>query len=135
MHGTMPAGAGAGQVPDYAWRIQCEPMDYLNEPLVFLDLETTGATPAGDRITEIGLVLVDTNGFREWSRLVNPGTRIPPFIEKLTGITNAMVADAPVFADLADELASLLAGRAVVAHNARFDYAFLLHDLYHLQFD
>lgn len=124
----MPAGSGAGQVPDYAYRMQCEPMDYLNEPLVFLDLETTGATPAGDRITEIGLVLVDTNGFREWSRLVNPGTRIPPFIEKLTGITNAMVADAPAFADVADELASLLAGRVVVAHNARFDYAFLLHE-------
>ena len=54
-------------------------------PLVFVDLETTGATATIDRITEIGIVEVDADGtVREWQQLVNPGVRIPPFIEQLT---------------------------------------------------
>ena len=64
----------------------------------------------------------------EWSTLVNPGTRIPPAIQALTGITNAMVADAPAFDDLAPELHERLDGRMFVAHNARFDYGFLRHE-------
>ncbi|HMX15290.1 MAG TPA: exonuclease domain-containing protein [Rhodocyclaceae bacterium] len=103
-------------------------MEYSTEPMVFVDLETTGATPTEDRITEIGIIQVDTDGCREWSRLVNPGVRIPPFIESLTGITNAMVAGAPRFADVAAEVLDLLNGRVFVAHNARFDYGFLKNE-------
>lgn len=62
---------------------------------------------------------------REWQQLVNPGTRIPPFIEQLTGITNAMVADAPPFEAVAGEALRRLGGRLFIAHNARFDYGFL----------
>jgi len=58
---------------------------------------------------------------------VNPGTSIPPAIQALTGITNAMVADAPDFEDLAAGLYERLEGRIFVAHNARFDYGFLRH--------
>jgi DNA polymerase-3 subunit epsilon len=61
----------------------------------------------------------------EWSTLVNPGRIIPAGIETLTGITNAMVASAPNFADISLDLAARLGGRLLVAHNARFDYAFL----------
>jgi len=61
----------------------------------------------------------------EWSTLVNPGENIPPAIQALTGITNAMVADAPAFEDLASDLYERLDGRVLVAHNARFDYGFL----------
>ena len=93
--------------------------------MVFVDLETTGATATADRITEVGLVEIADDGFREWSTLVNPGVRISDFIERLTGISNAMVADAPRFADIAAELAERLAGKLFVAHNARFDYGFL----------
>ncbi len=94
--------------------------------LAFVDLETTGANPENDRITEVGLVLVDPDGqVREWSQLVNPGQDISPFIEQLTGINNAMVADAPPFADLCIELLALLKDRLFIAHNARFDYGFL----------
>ena len=98
--------------------------------MVFVDLETTGATAAADRITEIGLIEVDGNGaaVREWSTLVNPETRISDFIEQLTGISNAMVADAPLFADVAAEVLSRLKGRVFVAHNARFDYGFLKNE-------
>ena len=70
----------------------------LDRALIFLDLETTGATAHSDRITEIGLVEVDKGRYiGEWSSLVNPEQPIPSLIESLTGITDAMVAKAPVF--------------------------------------
>jgi DNA polymerase-3 subunit epsilon len=98
-------------------------------PLAFVDLETTGATATSDRITEIGIVEVDADGtVREWQQLVNPGTRIPPFIEQLTGISNDMVADAPPFAAVAEETLRRLQGRLFIAHNARFDYGFLKNE-------
>ncbi|MDA8258802.1 MAG: exonuclease domain-containing protein [Betaproteobacteria bacterium] len=96
--------------------------------LAFVDLETTGATTTADRITEIGIVEVDEHGVREWSSLVNPGTPISAFIERLTGISNAMVADAPSFEDLAAEVRARLEGRLFIAHNARFDYGFLKNE-------
>ena len=95
------------------------------QPLAFVDLETTGATASQDRITEIGIILVDEHGVEEWSSLVNPETRISGFIESLTGINNEMVSDAPRFCDLASRVYKMLEGRIFVAHNARFDYAFL----------
>lgn len=98
----------------------------LDRPLVFLDVETTGSSSSIDRVTEIGLIEVDCGEYvREWSTLVNPQMPISPFIEALTGISNAMVADAPAFAEIAGELKSRLAGRMLVAHNAHFDYGFL----------
>jgi DNA polymerase-3 subunit epsilon len=94
--------------------------------LAFVDLETTGATAATDRITEIGIVEVDADGaVREWQQLINPGVPISPFIAQLTGISNAMVAKAPPFAAVAAEVRARLAGRIFLAHNARFDYGFL----------
>jgi len=104
--------------------------------MVFVDLETTGATGTVDRITEIGIVEVNEEGeVREWSSLVNPLTPIPAFIQGLTGITDAMVADAPTFAQLADEVLSRLHGRLFVAHNARFDYGFLKNEFKRLGLD
>ena len=102
--------------------------------LAFVDLETTGTTAAGDRITEVGIVRVDADPegiaaprVTEWSALVNPGVSIPPDIQLLTGITNAMVRDAPPFSAVADEVAARTADALFVAHNARFDYGFLKH--------
>ena len=93
----------------------------LDRPLVFLDLETTGATAHFDRITEIGLVEVDCGRHvGEWSSLVNPEMRIPLSIQTLTGITDEMVANAPTFSDLAEALYDRLEGKVLVAHNARF---------------
>ena len=97
--------------------------------LAFVDLETTGGSPVEDRITEVGIIEVDlddpTRPVREWSTLVNPQATIPPFIETLTGISNAMVASAPCFEDLALEILARLDGRLFIAHNARFDHGFL----------
>jgi DNA polymerase-3 subunit epsilon len=97
--------------------------------VVFLDLETTGASAGQDRITEVGLIEVDGGYFvREWSTLVNPGIPIPPLIQSLTGINDGMVATAPHFGDIAQELHEAIAGRTLIAHNARFDYGFLEHE-------
>lgn len=97
-------------------------------PAVIVDLETTGGRATFDRITEVGLVEIDEAGVREWSTLVNPGVRIPPMIERLTGITNAMVAEAPTFGDIAAELHARLQGRLFIAHNVRFDHGFLRNE-------
>ena len=91
-----------------------------------VDLETTGGHAVRDRVIEAGIVLLqDGEVTGEYSTLVNPGIRIPHAIQQFTGITEAMVADAPRFADVADELMARLEGRLFVAHNARFDYGFL----------
>jgi DNA polymerase III subunit epsilon len=97
------------------------------EPRVtFPDLETTGASADRDRVTEVGLVEVaDGELVEEWSTLVNPDRQLPPLITSLTGITDNMVANAPRFAEVSTELLERLDGRLLVAHNARFDYAFL----------
>lgn len=101
----------------------------IPQQLIFLDLETTGVNPLHDRIIEIGLCQVaDGEPVGEWSTLVNPGKTFSPFIENLTGISNAMAAAAPPFADIAAEFLDLVDGRVLVAHNARFDYGFLKNE-------
>ena len=101
----------------------------LAPDVAFVDLETTGTAPTGDRITEIGIVRVSGGEVvDEWSSLVDPGCPIPEEIQVLTGITNAMVRGAPSFGSLAREVRERLAGRLFVAHNARFDYGFLKNE-------
>jgi DNA polymerase-3 subunit epsilon len=69
----------------------------------FLDIETTGGNSSHDRITEIGIRFWRAGEVvGQWQTLINPETRISPFIESLTGISNAMVADAPVFEDITE---------------------------------
>jgi len=104
-------------------------MSLLDAPLAIVDLETTGAHPAWDRVTEIAVLEVDRGEVTaQWSTLVNPGTAIPAAIQAITGITNDMVAGAPRFGELARALHERLDGRVFVAHNARFDYGFLRHE-------
>lgn len=100
-----------------------------------VDIETTGLSPTTDAILEIGLVLTDMQGHieREWSTLIHPGVGAdgqidvgPTFIH---GLRAADLRDAPSLGDVADLLVRDLAGRVVVAHNARFDIGFLSHAL------
>ncbi len=106
---------------------QCFPR--LGPRLAFVDVETTGSSPARERVTEVGVVRVDFDGddvrVDEWSTLVNPGVPIPAEIQWLTGITNDMVRAAPSFAEIAQQVFDRLEGAIFVAHNARFDYGFL----------
>jgi DNA polymerase-3 subunit epsilon len=91
-----------------------------------VDIETTGGRKSGNSITEIAVVTVlNRRVVNEWSTLVNPQRRIPAYITHLTGIDNAMVADAPLFSDIADELETQLEGCIFVAHNVGFDYGFI----------
>jgi DNA polymerase-3 subunit epsilon len=94
---------------------------------VVIDVETTGTSPnTGDRVTEVAAVLLENGRIEdEFQSLVNPGRPIPGFISSLTGISNAMVADAPSFCDIAGTLAQALEARTFVAHNAAFDWGFL----------
>ncbi|MDX1468577.1 MAG: DEDD exonuclease domain-containing protein [Acidimicrobiia bacterium] len=105
--------------------------DDLSTPLFdvtfcVLDLETTGAVPSACEITEIGAVkyrggeLVGT-----FQTFVDPGAPIPPSITFLTGITHAMVADAPKVDDILPTFLEFIGNAVIVGHNVRFDMSFL----------
>ena len=97
-----------------------------NQCYAVVDIETTGGRQSGNAITEVAVVKVlDGEIIGEWSSLVNPQRRIPTYITHLTGIDNAMVSSAPLFADIADELDAQLEGCIFVAHNVGFDYGFI----------
>ena len=105
--------------------------DDLGTPLaevtfVVVDLETTGGSPAECGITEVGAVKVRGGEVvGELQTLVHPGAPIPAFISVLTGITDAMVADAPRIETVLPQFLEFAAGSVLVAHNARFDVSFL----------
>jgi len=91
-----------------------------------VDLETTGGSPTDARITEIGAVAY-RGGERlgVFQTLVNPGVPIPPFITHLTGIDDLTVAGAPPLPAVLPSFVEFARGAVFVAHNARFDFAFL----------
>jgi DNA polymerase-3 subunit epsilon/ATP-dependent DNA helicase DinG len=94
--------------------------------IVALDIETTGLDPQSDTILEIGAVRF--NGHRieaEWSTLINPRRPIPAFISQLTGITNEMVANAPVLRAVLSDLVSFAGDAPILGHNIRFDLSFM----------
>jgi DNA polymerase-3 subunit epsilon len=125
--GTARAGSGAGGVS----RAVQPRLDDAGTPLfattfVALDLETTGLSPDRDRITEIGAVKVRGGEvLGELRTFVHPGAPIPPAITALTGITDAMVRDAPTIGAVLPTVLRFLDGCVFVAHNARFDVSFL----------
>ena len=91
-----------------------------------VDIETTGGLVKRDKITEIAIVLHDGEKvIEQYQTLINPERSIPSFITGLTGITDEMVADAPLFCEVAKEIVLKTEGAVFVAHNARFDYGFL----------
>ncbi len=93
---------------------------------VVVDLETTGASAVYDRVTEVAAVVVEDGRIGQvFETLVDPGVPIPPFITRLTGIDDRMVAGKPRLEQVLPELRAALDGRVFVAHNASFDYAFL----------
>lgn len=94
--------------------------------LAFIDIETTGARSTRDRITEVAIKVWESGGIIEaWQSLVDPEVTIPPFIQSLTGISDATVKDAPVFGELSEHIDQLTKDCIFVAHNARFDYGFV----------
>jgi DNA polymerase-3 subunit epsilon len=95
-----------------------------------VDIETTGGNARGSRMTEIAIIIHDGKEITDrWETLINPEKDIPLAIFALTGIDNAMVANEPVFGDIAEKVFSMLDGRIFVAHNVNFDYSFIRHQL------
>ncbi len=92
-----------------------------------VDVETTGSSPAqGDRVIEIAIAVLSGGSIElAIDTLVNPQRPIPRMISGITSITSEMIRDKPCFAEIAAEVAGALAGRIFVAHNLRFDWAFL----------
>jgi DNA polymerase-3 subunit epsilon len=106
-------------------------LDDLGAPLsevtfVVVDLETTGASPHTEAITEIGaLRLRGGELLGTFETLVNPGIPIPPMITVLTGITDAMLIPAPTIAEVLPAFLEFAHGAVIVGHNIRFDISFL----------
>ena len=107
-----------------------ESIDLNTVEFVVFDLETTGAKAPPCRITEIGAYRVKGGKVTgEFHRLVNPEMPIPPFIQGLTGISDAMVRDAPKFREVVEDFLAFIGDSVLVAHNAHFDMHFLNHEI------
>ena len=96
------------------------------EPIAVIDFETTGMSPGHTcRATEIAAVIVEDGRIvARYQNLMNSGVYVPPFIESLTGISNAMLRKAPLAAEVMAEVAEFVGRTPLVAHNASFDQKF-----------
>ncbi|HRL92139.1 MAG TPA: 3'-5' exonuclease [Pseudomonas sp.] len=96
------------------------------EPIAVIDFETTGMSPGHTcRATEIAAVIVEDGRIvARYQNLMNSGAYVPPFIENLTGISNAMLRKAPPAAEVMADVAEFVGRTPLVAHNASFDQKF-----------
>lgn len=95
-----------------------------------VDIETTGGYASGNSISEIAIAIHDGEKMLDYfETLINPQTSIPRYIQVLTGITNAMVSQAPLFEEVAAKIYNLLHDKVFVGHNVNFDYSFVKHEL------
>lgn len=95
-------------------------------PYVVFDVETTGSSAKEGAITEIGaLKVVRRQVVDQFSTLVNPGRTIEPFVVRLTGITDRMVADAPEVGEVLPLFEEFVEGYILVGHNIQYDCAFV----------
>jgi DNA polymerase-3 subunit epsilon len=101
-----------------------------------IDIETTGLSPAKEKITEIAIVLHDGKNITgKFSSLINPEKKIPYRITQMTGISNQMVKNEPKFYEVAKQIVEMTMDRIVVGHNVRFDYGFLRSEFKSLGYD
>jgi len=106
-----------------------------NHSVIVLDFETSGLSPSlGDRVIEVGAVRLEGGRIVErFQGLMNPGFRVSSFIEGYTGISNAMLAEAPPAAEVMRRFAGFIGETPLVAHNASFDRRFLDAELERLR--
>ncbi|WP_417197297.1 PolC-type DNA polymerase III, partial [Bizionia sp.] len=98
-----------------------------------IDVETTGQS---NRITEISIFKYDGNEIiDEFTSLINPQTQIPIYITTLTGIDNAMMANAPTFEEVAQDILNITQNTIFVAHNVNFDYNVIRNEFKLLDLD
>ena len=104
-------------------------MKIVDQPLVFIDTETTGLKPSECRVIEVAAIRV-VNG-KVTDKLVtfiDPQCELPEFITNLTGISTGMLEDAPKFIDVEPQLTDVLQGALFIAHNAAFDRSFIAEE-------
>lgn len=104
-----------------------------NQMYTIIDVETTGRS---NQITEISIFKFDgTKIIDEFTSLVNPNTLIPVHITTLTGIDNALVANAPSFAEIAEDILNITQDTIFVAHNVNFDYNVIRNEFKNMHID
>ena len=115
--------------------VECRNTDA--DSVIVVDFETTGMSPDyGDRAIEVGAVKLEAGEVVDrFQCLMNPGIRINGFIEDFTGITNAMLKQAPPCEEVMDEFADFIGESNLVAHNASFDRRFLDAECYRIDRD
>lgn len=119
-------GIEAYLVDDLAGVVKNGKGQELQGSFVVFDLETTGLSPAQDKIIEIGAVKVIAGKImNKFSVFVNPGVQIPFRFTELTGITDRIVEDAPLIEEVLPEFLAFAQGSVLVAHNAEFDVSFI----------
>jgi len=109
----------------------------LRRPIAFIDIETTGINVSSDRIVEISVLKIDPNGIEDWiSTKINPETPIPPRSTAIHGITDADVAEAPTFKEIARNLTAFLEGTDLAGYNAiKFDIPLLAEEFLRVNID
>ena len=101
-----------------------------------LDIETTGGNSNNEKITEIAVFIHDGEKVvEEFHTLLDPEKNIPPYIVRLTGITDEMVHNSPKFYEIAKQLVELTEDKVIVAHNSAFDYNFIRREYKNLGFN
>ncbi|RIH81332.1 DNA polymerase III PolC-type [Meiothermus luteus] len=111
-----------GRVGLWEWSYGFPPR---GEPVVVLDVETTGLSPERSEVIELALIRLENAQRVVFQRLVNPGGPIPPFISRLTGIRDADVQNAPDVYAVLQEAWPMLQGATLIIQNAPFDLGFL----------
>ncbi|WP_044476949.1 ATP-dependent DNA helicase DinG [Oceanobacillus massiliensis] len=101
------------------------------DKFVVIDLETTGHSPSkNDKIIEVGIVVIENDIITDThATFLNPNQSIPPFISKLTGISDEDVEGAPLFYEKADKIIEIFQDSYLIAHNVSFDLGFLNAEL------
>jgi len=108
--------------------VETQPLEELE--FVVVDVEATGAKTPPNRLIELGAYRIrQARIVDEFITLVNPELPIPRFVASLTGITNEMVKDAPMFAEVAPKWLEFVSDAVLVAHNSPFDTSFLNHEI------
>jgi len=110
------------------------PEDWRRRSYLALDFETTGLDAKSERVVEIGAIRFRPVGeglesAASLASLVDPGKRMPEAVRAIHGISDEDLYGAPRFPELAAALLSLAEGATIIAHNARFDLAFLAEEL------
>ena len=116
----------------FGFDVRITQVEWFRDPeqvYAVVDIETTGGKAEHHRITEIGVVKMrGTEVIDQWQSLINPQRAIPKSITSLTGIDNAMVANAPIFSEISSDFEEFTKDAIFVAHNVNFDLSFIKHE-------